>query len=191
MKKILLTLFICLLVVAIGVGFWGYRYFFGVDDQLRTQLQEEFSQDFFSFKDLDLDSELIQDNTNNNNNMQVATDNTTTEAISNKYTRKLENLEAAATEKVDVLFRKAYEEYLHESSKNQLNQTQLARKYLQAGNMLEESIEDIFNDLITEMEIELKTNNLPTDLVKEAKEEYDQMIKEKKAVIMQQLKGHL
>lgn len=190
MKKILLTLFICLLIVAVGAGIWGYKYFFGVDDQLRAQLQEEFSQDFFSFNDLE--SELLENNIgNSNNNIQAANGANKEEIISNKYNEKFEMLESSAAKKVDVLFQSAYKEYLQQTSENQLNQTQLARKYLQAGNMLEESIDTIFNDLIREMEKELKANNLSIDLVREVEEDYNQMIKQKKAVIMQQLEGHL
>ncbi|MCC5909591.1 MAG: hypothetical protein JJT76_04040 [Clostridiaceae bacterium] len=187
MKKKVLVIVLCVLVVAIGAGVWGYNYFFGVDHNLRTQLQEEFSEDFFSFEDIDLQD--IGD-MEASNQLKPSTENKNPEKdIPNKYIGKLERLEYVTDKKIEVLFERAYEEYQQQKSGNQLNQTQLARKYLQAANMLEESMEAIFQDIIKEMEAELQENQLSDDLMKEIVATYNNRIKEKRSAIMQQIEG--
>lgn len=177
MKKKLLILGIGILVAALGIGLWGYNYFFGVDEELRAQIREEFSEDFFTFEDVDFAYEPMEEPLNK----------TTKEAISERYTVKLGRLEEAVNDKIDVLFQRAYTEYNQKLNENKLNQTQFARKYLQAADMLEENVEAILNDILTEMESDLKQNQLPLDLVEQTRELYNEIIREKRDSIMQRI----
>ncbi|AOY75626.1 hypothetical protein [Clostridium formicaceticum] len=209
MKK---KLFIGLAVIlAIGgvAGLWGYKYFLGTDEKLRSQLQEELSENFFYFGEADLEGNVAEGEgiaeVHNEEDQQEAesapetslspqdqeTKNTeiTKEVIADNYRPRLERLEATALERIDVLFQRAHEEYNQQKAEGKVNKTQLARKYLQAAAMLEESVEGRFNELLKEMETELLQNQLPTDLVKEARDQYDQAIKQKKTSMFSKLEG--
>ncbi|SET70346.1 hypothetical protein SAMN05660297_03206 [Natronincola peptidivorans] len=177
MKKFFI-IFICLLVIVTGAGIWGYQYFFGIDDNLRTQLEEEFSEEFFSFNDLDLkDSPLIESTSTSAGSVGFSGgNNISVDYISDKYAGKFDELETVVKTRIDVLIQRAYEEYMNQQTPNQLNDALLARKYLQAASMLEASVEATLDSLLREMELELQSHQLPTDLVDETKEYYQQMI---------------
>ncbi|AOY76144.1 hypothetical protein [Clostridium formicaceticum] len=215
MKKNLLIFFISFLVILAGISFWGYRYFFGVDNTLRSQLQEEFSENFFDFGDLDfyvledhaesgssnvLENDLkkdleqgsLVDKSKNNDTLQSETTQTpTVETILNKYHTKFEKLEALVVERANSLYKKAYEEYMAEKSQGQLSQALVVRKYLQAANMLEESMKATLQELLKEMETELQDNQLSTSVVQETEAFYMNMIRERKSILMKRLEEAL
>ncbi|AKL94210.1 hypothetical protein CACET_c07000 [Clostridium aceticum] len=220
MKKKLLIFFISFLVIIAGLGVWGYSYFFGADDSLRSQLQQELSEGFFDFGSLDFydvenglendlkgdledglksdiennseDHSLIEDNNSNNPAAQSEEKKVVTvETILNKYQIKFERLEALVVERANSLYRKAYEEYMAEKSQGPLNQALVVRKYLQAANMLEDSMKVALQDILKEMEAELRANQLPTDVVQETETFYMNMIRERRTALMKRLEEAL
>jgi len=115
----------------------------------------------------------------------------TVESIDAKYAPRFQKLESIALNRLETLKDNAIAEYNRKKKEGTLDKGALAKKYLQAANKLEGAIETTFERLLSQMEHDLKVNNLPTDLVKKAKKEYQESMDEKKSEIYSKLSGKL
>jgi hypothetical protein len=113
------------------------------------------------------------------------------ESIIAKYAPVFEKLEESAIERLEELYQAAAAEYQEESQAGTLNRFQLANKYLQAGRLLESSVDNAFYTLLDGMEKELKKNDLPTAIVSEIESAYEETKKDKKEELFGRLRGHL
>jgi hypothetical protein len=113
------------------------------------------------------------------------------ESIVAKYAPVFEKLQDSAIERLEELYQAAAAEYQKESEAGTLNRFQLANKYLQAGRLLESSVDKTFYTLLNSMEKELKKNDLPTGIVSEIESAYEETKKDKKEELFGRLRGHL
>lgn len=97
----------------------------------------------------------------------------TQEEITNKYMPKFTYLQNVALNRLDTLYSAAIQEYEQGKKAGTLNRSQLAQKYLQAGTMLEASVDNQFNSTLNAMQAELTANNFPTDIIGVTKSEYE------------------
>jgi len=96
------------------------------------------------------------------------------EEIVNTYTRKIRTLEAIALERLDQLKAAAKAEYREQQAAGQVDEAQLARKYIQAGERLEKNVDQKFQEILGEMERLLRDNQHPTGIIAEIKKAYQQ-----------------
>jgi hypothetical protein len=134
-----------------------------------------FDQDFFDFSQFSVPEDDAGD----------------LESIIAKYAPVFEKLQESAIERLEELYQAAVAEYQEESQAGTLNRFQLANKYLQAGRLLEASVDNAFYALLDGMEKELKKNNLPTAIVSEIESAYEETKKDKKEELFGRLRGHL
>ncbi len=114
-----------------------------------------------------------EDNDNDTAPQPPAPDPVTMESIVAKYETRLKALEAQALEKLDALFNAAVAEYQEQKEAGTLDKTALANKYIQAGQMLENSADAQFNALLSELESELAAHGFSTAITKEIKSVYN------------------
>ncbi len=217
MKKNGMIILLCILAIIVALGAGIYFYLFSSEEEIDAQLNEQFSEEFFSFSDINLtpietipdktninddsdhspkqsDSSIDTSSPNHSTNSEVSNETTvepkttietieTIETIKNEYTPKFKKLEDAAVDRLDELFSAGYKEY----KEGKLSKTELAKKYIQAGEKLQNGVDGVFYGLLREMEQELKASNLSTDLVKEAEATYKEAIKKKKSELFSKL----
>lgn len=185
----------------------GYRYFLGPNEKLRAEISQEFEIGFFDFSDLNLDEKLVNEaqavggetdasqtdkekdvveNSKENEDSYVdmiekKVVTITEENIANKYTPRFQRLQDQVVDRIDGLMEIGYKEYQEKRGTKDFSRTSFARKYMQAATMLEDSVDSSFNELLIEMERELKANELPLGLLKEAKTTYDNAKKAKRS----------
>jgi len=105
----------------------------------------------------------------------------TMDEINIKYESKFMLLQDVGLSRLDLLVSTATQEYKEGKESGSLNRSELAKKYLQAGTTLEKNMDNQFYSLLSQMEGELKENNLPTDLVKTYEEIYENAKSSKRA----------
>jgi len=96
----------------------------------------------------------------------------TTDDIVKLYEPKIRSLEKSALDKLNTLFASAAEEYITQRKEGKVNQTELARKYLQAAVRLENNVDAKFYEILGAMEHELKEHQLSTSVISDIKKEY-------------------
>ncbi len=104
----------------------------------------------------------------------------TTDDIVNLYEPKIRSLENSALNKLNTLYTTAAEEYITQKKEGKVNQTELARKYLQAAVRLENNVDAKFYEILAEMEQELKKHQLSTSVISDIKKEYSKKKSEMK-----------
>lgn len=95
------------------------------------------------------------------------------EEINTKYKPQFIHLQNVAMSRLDTLYSAASQEYVQSKKAGTLNRAELVQKYIQAGTMLEASLDNQFYSTLNAMQAELIANNLPTDLVSVYKNEYE------------------
>jgi len=108
----------------------------------------------------------------------------TQEAIDNKYKNRFMYLQSAALSRLDTLYSAAAQEYAQNKKTGTLNRSELAQKYIQAGTMLESSMDNEFNSTLNAMQAELIANNLPTDSVGIYKSNYEKAKSAKRSQLL-------
>ena len=108
-------------------------------------------------------------------NSQLGPNAVTENTIVQKYMPQIHSLQNTAQDRLDILYSTAVKEYNQDKKDGTLNKSQLAQKYIQAGNMLQGSVDSQFNKIVTQMQAELTANNLPTDQVNTVKSNYEQI----------------
>ncbi|RQD74335.1 MAG: hypothetical protein D5R97_08020 [Candidatus Syntrophonatronum acetioxidans] len=236
MKKPLIILSVFFLVLFLGAGLWGYNYFFGFDQELDRQLEEEFGADFFYAFDLEepllemeeleageeerekftpspeenidreeeeekeeekeptsKDREDKKREASPERNKEKDSDpgrekdspSLTEEEVMEKYLPQIRSLESQASKRLEDLFASAYREYAEgKEAGEKIEGRELARKYIQAGNKLEAGVDAAFKDILARAEKELNKHNLATDIIQEAKKEYDQAKRERRSELL-------
>ncbi|MFA7077738.1 MAG: hypothetical protein WC147_04890, partial [Syntrophomonas sp.] len=85
---------------------------------------------------------------------------------------------------LDVLFAAGLREYTQQKKSGTLKASELARKYIQAGNMLEANVDSQFYGTLNAMEAELVENHLPTAVIADIKKEYVKAKSSKRAELL-------
>lgn len=112
----------------------------------------------------------------------------TQEDINNKYRARFNYLQDMAFSRLDTLSSAARQEFLQNKKAGTLNRSALVRKYIQAGTMLETSMDSEFNHTLSEMQAELAAHNLPTDSVEVYKSEYAKAKSAKRAQLLAKIR---
>lgn len=86
--------------------------------------------------------------------------------------------------RLDTLYSAAIQEYTQSSKAGTLDRSELARKYIQAGNTLEVNLDNQFYTTLNAMQAELMANNLPTDSVGSYKLEYENAKSNKRSQLL-------
>jgi len=113
------------------------------------------------------------------------------DSIIAKYEPVFTALQNTALERLEELYQAAVAEYREESTAGTYNRFRLTTKYLQAGRLLESSVNDAFYKLLNAMEKELISNNLPVTIVTELDDAYKQAKQEKKEELFGRLREQL
>lgn len=195
-KKFLKITGIMVLVIALA-GFWGYTKYFAADPEIEQELNSQFGSDFFKFEDEEVVNISEADNPGKSVNDTVdqsddsldaplneATPSTpvnqtngakgvTQEEINHKYKPQFTYLQNLALSRLDSLYSAAIQEYEQRRKAGTLKRAELAKKYLQAGTMLEDNVDSKFYSTLDAMQAELKANNLPTNGVEVIKSDYE------------------
>jgi len=205
MKKFLTITGIVVLLLAL-VGFWGYNNYVKPDPEIKQQLASQFGEDFFNF-DKELDNEAVDNSGKAANNVESVdalvvpaeggkvtgstpvNENTvekliTQEEINMKYKPQFAHLQSAALGRLDTLYSAAIQEYTQGKKAGTVNRSELAQKYIQAGTMLEASMDGQFYSRLDAMKAELIANNFPTDTVDAYKAEYEQAKSDKRSGLL-------
>jgi len=109
----------------------------------------------------------------------------TLENIVNKYEPKFEALEDKVAAELEALFDAALKEY--EQGGGPLFQLQLVNKYMRELQKVEDRADAAFYSLLEEMNDELISYDLPTDIIAEIEEDY----KQKKQAMKRELSSYL
>ncbi|MGC7871437.1 hypothetical protein ACPUYX_07870 [Desulfosporosinus sp. SYSU MS00001] len=97
----------------------------------------------------------------------------TQDEIIKKYTPQFSYLQNLALSRLNALYAAAVQEYKQGEKSGTLNRSALAEKYIQAGNMLEASVDNQFYRTLDAMQAELIANHLSTDIINAEKSEYE------------------
>ncbi len=214
-KKFFILTSIMVLLIAM-VGFWGYTKYFKPDPEIQQQLDNQFGAEFFtSFDDEkvvnkpeavndvkpveDLPETIVSPKTPEKVNEQgesqkppVKVNTTekllTQDQISTKYKPQFIHLQNVALSRLDTLYSAAIEEYVQRSKAGTLNRSELAQKYIQAGNKLEANVDIQFNKTLNDMQAELIANNLPTDSLSVTKAEYEKAKSDKRSQLLAKIR---
>jgi hypothetical protein len=174
------------------LGGWGYNRYFKPNPEIAQQLNNQFGTEFFtSFTDESTAAEpavvntpittTVLDKIEANRSIQNAATpvnanippaQSTEEVIIQKYAPQFQSLENMGSSRLDVLVAAALQEYRQQKMAGTLNAPELVRKYMQAGNMLEASVDSQFNSTLNAMQAELVANNQSTAVIADIKQEY-------------------
>lgn len=183
MKKFL-TIFGLVLLVLLGIGGYLLYQFLSPDEAIHAELETQFSTDFFSFNEI-LEQEQEKATANQRESEhQPATE----ESIIGSYEPAIRALEQAALNKIDELLAEGYQEYRQKQEEGSFEMLHFAKKYTQAADKLEKSLDTAFYGLLAELEQELNDQQLPTSKVKEFEEEYKAKIKELRSELMNSIR---
>lgn len=97
----------------------------------------------------------------------------TQDEINTKYKPRFNHLQNVALSRLDALYSAASQEYASSKKAGTLNSSELAKKYIQAGTMLEASLDNQFYSTLNAMKAELEANNYPTNSVDGYKSDYE------------------
>ena len=196
-KKLFYTISVFLLVL-LALLYWGWGTFLAPDEILRENLKQEMGTDFFELSESvtsprnsheeavswEASPSLQTGGADQENPVAVAT----LESITERYSQRLDKLEQTVIERLEILSKKAMAEYTEQRTLGTDNKTALARKYIQAFQMMEEAVDKHFNSIISEMEAELTANQYDTSVISELENEYYQKRRELKSYVMEQVK---
>ncbi len=163
-----------LIFIWAGALMFIYNFFF-LNPWMETLLHQQFGEGFFDFS-----------------MFSVADDNADDlEGIIAKYEPVFESLQETAEERLEELYRVAITEYHEKKETGTYDRFQLGNKYLQAGQLLERTVDKAFFELLEGMEKELSHKNLPTGVVSEIEEKYNKTKQEKKEEIFSRLREEI
>ena len=197
-RKKLLSMISIFFLVLLGLLYWGWVTFLAPDEILRENLKQEMGTDFFELSEplpkpsnsheetvsSDSSPELQPEGVDPANPAAVAT----LESITSKHRQRLENLEQTVIKRLETLSEKATAEYTEQRTLGTDNKAGLARKYIQAFQMLEEAVDKQFNAIMAELEKELTANQYDTSFLSELEDIYRQKRRELKSYVMDQAK---
>jgi hypothetical protein len=94
------------------------------------------------------------------------------EEIIQKYQPQFQSLQSQATGRMEGLFSAGLSEYRQQQKAGTLNKSELARKYIQAGKMVESNVDSQFYRLLNAMNAELIANNQSTGIIATIEDRY-------------------
>ncbi len=162
---VVLTLFLLAGIALAGSVVLGYNPF------LESQLRAQFGDDFFT----DFD------------NLPDTGDGADLEEIIDNYEPTFQALEDQALERLDSLFMQAIEEYHQLEQAGNVDRFVLTNKYIQAGRILEDNVDETFYELLGKMENELNSKGYSTKILEEIETSYEQAKDSKKRELMNRL----
>ena len=101
-----------------------------------------------------------------------------------EYKPKFRSLEAQAKDRLEILFNEGIKEYRQQKEDGTLDKFELTNKYIQAGRMLEKSVDEKFYSLLTEFRQELETHDFSTVITKEIEQHYESSKRSKKRELL-------
>ncbi len=129
-------------------------------------------------------NETTSETTSTQVNENIALKRITADEINFKYTPQFNYLQNVALSRLDTLYSTAIQEYLQGSKAGTLNRSELAQKYVQAGTMLEATMDSQFYSTLNAMKTELIANNLATDIVGVIMFEYEKAKSNKRSQLL-------
>ncbi|TGE31660.1 hypothetical protein [Desulfosporosinus sp. Sb-LF] len=117
-------------------------------------------------------------------NETIVAKSITQDELNNKYKPQFNHLQSVALSRLDTLYSTAIQEYVQGSKAGTLNRPELVQKYLQAGTMLEASIDSQFYSTLNAMQAELVANNLSTDILGAIKSNYEKAKSAKRSQLL-------
>ena len=143
----------------------------GYNPFLEGQLKGQFGDDFFT----------------NLGELPERGDGESLEEVIDNYEPAFQALEDEALRRLDMLFQEAIAEYRGGERDGTVDRFMLTNKYIQAGRMLEENVDETFYELLKEMENELNRKGYPTEILEEIETTYEQAKDNKKRELMNRL----
>lgn len=117
-------------------------------------------------------------------NENIEVERITQDEINNKYKPQFNHLQNVALSRLDTLYSAAIQEYVQGSKAGKMNRSELIRKYIQAGTMLEANVDSQFYSALNAMQAELIADNLPTDIVGVYKSGYEKAKSDKRSQLL-------
>lgn len=174
-RKTLLISIIAIAALAVTAT-WLYFNYYAVNPVTEQALRDQFGDVFFDdFNDLP----------------EVVTEAEELEDIIARYEPLFENLQVTADDRLDDLFQAAIAEYNDQKAAGTYDRFKLTNKYIQAGRLLEERVDESFYLMLNQMEAELKRKELPTSIITSIEEAYNETKSEKKQELFKRLREKL
>lgn len=198
-KYIAMAAFMALMLACLG--WWGYRSYWQPDPQIQEQLNQQFGSEFFnSFAPEEpAGAESVTTGILERIELQrtgragapplsadIAGARISEEEIINQYAPQFRSLENSAASRLDALFAAALQEYRQQKQAGTLNLSELARKYIQAGTMLEANVDGQFYASLNALQAKLEANNQSTAVIAEIKKEYAAAKAQKRSELLAQ-----
>lgn len=142
----------------------------GYNPFLEGRLKGQFGDDFFT----------------NFGELPDRGDGESLEEVIDNYEPAFQTLEDEALRRLDMLFQEAIAEY--QAGDGTVDRFMLTNKYIQAGRMLEENVDETFYELLEEMESELSRKGYSKEILKEIETTYEQAKDNKKRELMNRLR---
>ena len=92
--------------------------------------------------------------------------------ILGKYEPRFQNLQAQSNGRLETLYAAALAEGRAQKDSGTFDRKELARKYIQAGSMLEDAADSQFYSILNDLQAELAVNGLPADITVEIERRY-------------------
>lgn len=160
-----------LTVVALAALLLTGSVVLGYNPFLEGRLQSQFGSDFFTdFGEL-----------------SVRGDGASLEEVIDNYEPAFAALEEKALMRLDLLFEEAVDEYRDGERNGTVDRFMLTNRYIQAGRILEDNVDQAFYELLKEMESELNSKGYPTEVLGEIEATYEQAKDEKKRELLNRL----
>ncbi len=163
---IVISIFVLTGLVLTGTMVLGYNPF--LESQLRTQFGSDFFTDF--------------------GNLPATGDGADLEEIIANYEPAFLALENKALNRLESLFEQAIEEYHRQEKSGSADRFRLTNKYIQAGRILENNVDETFYALLTQMESELLRKGYPTEVLTEIENAYRDAKDGKKRELLDRLR---
>ncbi len=113
------------------------------------------------------------------------------DSIISAYEPAFEELEDKSLERLGGLYEAALADYYEEEQQGTVDRFMLTNKYIQAGRMLEKNVDQVFYELLEEMEADLKAGGLSLDVLEEIEATYTQAKADKKRQLLQRLRQEI
>lgn len=92
--------------------------------------------------------------------------------ILGKYEPRFQNLQAQSAGRLETLYAASLAEGRAQKANGTFDRQELARKYIQAGSMLENAADSQFYSILNDLQAELVANGQPTDITGEIESQY-------------------
>ena len=108
--------------------------------------------------------------------------------IINKYQPIFESLQSQSNSRLEDLYISAVAEWEAGATDGEVDRSELARKYIQAGQMLEGSADSKFYSTLNAMKAELDANRLPNNIINDIESQYKKAKAQKRDELLRGLR---